>query len=198
MSAALKWENEEPEEKKPRGRPKLPESEKRAKIKLPSKKWVPRTWRPEYEVIVSLSATGMSRESVVQRFFQLTGTLYTTQHISNICNTPEAKLLQKELVQKIRENRTQTVQERLAEIQHKAVDRIESLLNDDARFEASPFAVVDRAFKVLDSGKPVAGSAGTLNVGAAFIMTEEAARIMRDGTDKADEAKRLYGSVTEP
>lgn len=191
MSAALKYDESESESPR-RGRPPLPESEKRAKIKLPSKRWVPRTWRPEYEVIVSLSATGMSREAVVERFYQLTGTLYTVQHITNICNTPEAKLLQQDLVQKIRTNRTQTVHERLAEIQHKAVDRIAALMEDDEKFEASPFAVVDRAFKVLDTAKPSGSAAGTLNVGQAFIMTEEAAKILREGTEKADQAKLLY------
>ena len=165
------------------------------KLLRPPEKWKPKRWRPEYEVIVSLSATGMSHQAVSDRFFELSGTRYTVQHISNIVNTPEAKAFNEQCVAKLRGDFQETVSERITKAQQKALDRIENILNDDDIFEASPFAVVDRSLSLLRVGGVRSNGEGgqvANTINNNFLLTADAARIIREGTDKADEVARLY------
>ena len=185
--------------KKKRGRPPLPV--KRTKIRFPSSKWVPKKWRPEYEIIVSMYASGMSREAICKKFYEFSGTLYTEQHITNICNTPEAQRILTGNIDNIRKRTNDEIQLKLSELQKKAIRRVEQIIESDDHFRDSPFAVVDRAFKVLDMGvgkketQPVGGTFGNTLIGNALIMTPEAAQIMAEGTKKADEARRLYAEI---
>lgn len=161
----------------------------------PPEKWKPKRWRPEYEVIVSLSNTGMSHQAVADRFFELSGTRYTVQHISNIVNTPEAKAFSEQCIAKIRGDFQETVSDRIAKAQQRALDRIENVLNNDDIFEASPFAVVDRSLRLLQLSKHSTGGEGgqiANTINNNFLLTADAAKIIREGTDKADEVARLY------
>ena len=197
MSAVLKQDDfirseaEIKQEKRKRGRPPLPG--KRTKIRFPSERWVPKRWRPEYEIIVALWASGMSRKAIIDRFYELSGTLYTEQHITNIVNTPEARKILDNNVDNIRENSTKQIQARISALHDKALTRMEKLMEDDEKYDASPFAVVDRAIKIMDVGKVKESAAPNgINVQSALIMTPEAAKILMEGTQKADEAKKLY------
>lgn len=186
-------------QKKKRGRPPLPV--KRTKIRFPSSKWVPKKWRPEYEVIVAMYAAGMSRKAIIDKFYEFSGTLYTEQHITNICNTPEAQRILTGNIDHIRKRANDEIQLKLTEIQKKAADRIGEIINDEKLFRDSPFAVVDRAFRALEMGvgkkdtPQNSGSFGNTLISSALIMTPEAAQILAEGTKKADEAHRLYAEV---
>lgn len=186
-------------QKRKRGRPPLPV--KRTKIRFPSAKWIPKKWRPEYEIIVSMYAAGMSRKAIIEKFYEFSGTLYTEQHITNICNTAEAQRILTGNIDHIRKRANDEISLKLTEIQKKAVERVSQVIENDNLFRESPFAVVDRAFKVLEMGvgkKETPQNNGTFGntlISSALIMTPEAAQILADGTRKADEARRLYAEV---
>ncbi len=171
-----------------------------SKLKRPNDKWVPKRWRPEYEVIVSLSSTGLSHQAVADRFFELSGTRYTIQHISNIVNTPEAKNFQAKTVAHIRGNFVESVSDHLERANHKAINIVEKLLDDGDKYEESPFNVIDRALafmKITSKPTQVATPAAVVNNNnnnSVMVMTADAAKIIREGTSKADEVARLYGN----
>lgn len=171
-----------------------------SKLKNPPETWRPKRWRPEYEAIVALSSTGMSRQAVADKFFEMSGTRYTVQHISNILNTPEAKEIQQKTVESIRGQFNETIADRVERVTMKAAGMVEKLLEDEEKYEASPFNVIDRALAFMRiTSKPApapASNAPTVNVNnSTMVMTAEAAQIMRDGMAKADEVARLYGDV---
>lgn len=170
-----------------------------SKLKKPHEAWRPKRWRPEYEVIVALSSAGMSRQAVIDRIFEMSGTRYTPQHISNILNTPEAKEAQKKAVAVIRGKSTESLTEKIERVSQKAIGKIEELLDDADKYEASPFNVIDRglAFLRITSKPAPAPTQPNTNVSVnnnTMVMTAEAAQILKDGTTKADEVARLYGT----
>jgi len=184
MSAAIKFDN-------------IDFGKRGAVCKRPSPKWVPKKWRPEYEVIVAMDSMGMSRDNIIKEFFRLSGTLYTPQHITNICNCPEALQIKQKRSEQLREGQTLTIQDRLEQLKHKALNRVERIIENDEIFDKSPFAVVDRAFKVLELGKPSTTNGGLINnnFNNTLVISEEAARILADGTNKANEVKALFSEV---
>jgi hypothetical protein len=172
-----------------------------SKLTRPPETWRPKRWRPEYEMIVALSSAGLSRQAVADKFFEISGTRYTTQHISNILNTPEGIECQKKAVEAIRGNFTETLTDKIERVSQKAVGMVEKLLDDEEKYENSPFNVIDRALSFMRiTSKPAPTTAPTNNTqvnvnSSTMVMTAEAAKILRDGTDKADEVARLYGNA---
>ena len=171
------------------------------RVRIASAKWVPKCWRPEYEAIVLLSSTGMSRDAVIEKIYEMSGTRYTPQHITNILTTPEAIKIQSSHALALRENFQDKLSQRLTNISEKGLERIESLVNDDKHFERAPFAVVDRAMafmKMTRSSIVQETESSQVSIKNAIVMTKEAAQILQDGASKADEVARLYaGDIKE-
>lgn len=170
-----------------------------SKLKNPPETWRPKRWRPEYEMIVALSSTGMSRQIVADKFFEATGTRYTVQHISNILNTPEAKEIQDKTVESIRGSFNESIADRVERVSMKAAGMVEKLLDDEEKYETSPFNVIDRALAFMritskPAPAPVQPSTNVNVTNSTMVMTAEAAQILKDGTSKADEVARLYES----
>lgn len=149
-------------------------------------RWRPKEWTPVYEQIVILSC-GMNKSN--KELGDMFG--FTPQHISNILCTPEASLVRRRVLETLREKVDGGLPRRLSDLADKATQRVAQVLYDDAIFERSPFAVVDRSLAVLRgvgklrSAEEAKGDT-TNNV---LILAGETANELRDGLRKAREAQ---------
>lgn len=145
-----------------------------------SLRWRPKEWLPIYEQIVVLSIAGRSNKDLASMF------AYTEQHVCNILHTPEASLVRGLVLEKMRERAVEGIPAKLEATATKAAERIHDAIHDDELFEKSPFAIVDRSFRVLEAAGHIKSGdkpLGPLNVysgGKAFILTEAAAERIRD------------------
>jgi len=152
-------------------------------------RWRPKEWTPVYEQIVVLSC-GMNRSNV--ELGEMFG--FTPQHVSNILNTPEASLVRRRVLETLREKVDGGIPKRLSDLADKATQRVAQIMYDDAVFERSPFAVVDRALRVL------AGVGRLRNAEESkgdthnniLVLSGEAAQDIRDGLRKSREARELH------
>ena len=174
--------------KRKRGRPKKGE-EGSARIS----KWVPKHWTPVYEQIVSLDCMGVAQKKIAEQFDM------TNVMISKICCTPQAKIIRRKVLELLAEKNEVFQEERFGRTQVQAMERISSVMEDDALFMADPFAVVDRAFKLLektgrigDRDKGSVNVAGDLNVSNVSNLSQTAIVEIKDGLAKAREAKELH------
>lgn len=110
-----------------------------------SKRWIPKRWTPVYENIVALAVMGLDNVSIAKQFN------FTPQQVSNIINTPQADVIKKLAIEKLRRSSLNTLEGRLDAIAEKAVSRIESVMNNEKIFENSPLAIMDRSMKLLES-----------------------------------------------
>ena len=177
--------------KRKRGRPRNDDPDRPAKLV----KWIPKEWKPIYEQIVSLDCMGVPHKKIAEQFNR------TTVMISKICRTPQAKIIRRKVLEILAEKNKIFQEERFSRTQVQAMDRISSVLEDDALFMADPFAVVDRAFKLLEKTK-VIGNNNTdlhgLNVAGNLTvnnLTQNAIVEIKEGLEKAREAKELHKDV---
>ena len=174
--------------KRKRGRPKKGEMGS-AKIV----KWIPKEWTPVYEQIVHLDCMGISQTKIAERFN------YTPVMISKICCTPQAKIIRRKVLEHLAEKNKEFQEERFDRVKVQAMERISATLEDDALFAADPFAVVDRAFKLLektgtigDKSKGDINIAGDVTVTKVNNLTQTALVEIKDGLAKARESKELH------
>jgi hypothetical protein len=121
-----------------------------AKIK---KRWDPKEWRPEYEAMAALAATGMPHNEIAARFG------YKAPWISMIMNSPKGKIVQQLIINNIRNAAsTQITTERVQKLQALAFKRVEDTLANDDIAERSPMAIFGAAMEVLKKA-PVFGEA---------------------------------------
>jgi len=127
---------------------------------------------------------------------------FTPQHISNILSTPQASLVRRRALETLREKVDGGLPKRLSDLADKATQRVAQIMYDDAVFERSPFAVVDRALRVLAGvgrlrNAEEARGDTTNNV---LVLTGESANDIRDGLRKSREAheKHSHEIVVEP
>lgn len=154
-------------------------------------KWVPKKWRPEYERVVIMSATGLSNTQIAEK------TGFTKQHVSNILNLPQAEQLQAKIVERMRERALTDIPSVLNRVAEKAAERLEKMINNDELFEKNPFAVIDRGMDVikglnhLKSKAPEQGNT-TVNGNAVILNLRDVDEIAA-GLEKLAEVKRLHG-----
>jgi polyhydroxyalkanoate synthesis regulator phasin len=158
-----------------------------------TKKWAPKSWRPEYQRVVGYSALGLSNTQVAEK------TGFSAQHVSNILNLPEAQAMLQDITRKIKEQQEQNIPSVLNDIAIKSALRIKSMLNDDELYEKSPFAVIDRGMEMLKLTGHVRGGGNgapppptTQNNTYISGLPEELMLRLISGIDKADEAKKLH------
>jgi hypothetical protein len=174
-----------------RGRPKNGDSTyRRAGIK----KWYPKKWTAQHEQIVSLDVMGVSHVVIAEKFD------VTVQHVSKICNTPQAKIIRRASLNSLSERNKIFQEERFARAQNQAMDRISSVLEDDQLFSSDPFAVVDKAFKLLQGSGAIAGKEkGDTHIHAKNItvntLKQTAIVELKDGLAKAREAKEMHSGM---
>ncbi len=174
--------------KRKRGRPKKGE-EGSARIT----KWIPNEWTPVYEQIVHLDCMGIAQARIAEKFN------YTPTMISKICCTPQAKIIRRKILEILAEKNKVFQEERFDRVKVQAMERISSVLEDDELFSADPFAIVDRAFKLLektgtigDKSKGDINVAGNLTVNRVNNLTQNALVEIKDGLVKARESKELH------
>lgn len=161
------------------------------------KKWRPKKWRPKYERIVAMSACGWSNKMIALE------TGYTPVHISNILNLEQAEEFRQQLLERMRQKALVSIPDTLDYIAQKTVQRLKEVIDDDNRFETSPFAVIDRGMDVLKglghlkgggNGAPVGQ---TINVGTMVVSSTQADNLA-EALRKADEVRKLHEVVVQP
>ena len=171
--------------KRKRGRPRNDEVNRPARLA----KWVPKEWTPIYEEIVSLDCMGMAQKEIAEKFSM------TNVMVSKICCTPQAKIFRRKVLEILAERNKIFQEDRFERTQVRAMERISSFMEDDALFASDPFAVVDKAFKLLEKTKVLGGgeSKGNVNIlGDVNMLTQNAIVELKDGLAKAREAKELH------
>lgn len=126
--------------KRKRGRPKKDDlTHRRASIQ----KWQPKTWKPIHEEIVALDCAGAPHAMIAAKVGK------SIQYVSKICNTPQAMIIKRHALKTMIAKNKEIQEERIEQMQAKAMERISDTLENDQLYAAEPFAVVDKAFKLL-------------------------------------------------
>ncbi len=171
--------------KRKRGRPRNDDPNRPARLV----KWIPKEWTPIYEEIVSLDCMGMPQKEIAEKFKM------TSVMVSKICCTPQAKIFRRKVLEILAERNKIFQEDRFERTQVRAMERISSFMEDDALFESDPFAVVDKAFKLLEKTRVLSGGEkkGNVNIlGDVNMLTQNAIVELKDGLAKAREAKELH------
>ena len=174
--------------KRKRGRPRNDDPNRPARLV----KWVPKEWTPIYEEIVSLDCMGMAQKEIAEKFKM------TPVMVSKICCTPQAKIFRRKVLEILAERNKVFQEDRFERTQVQAMERISSFMEDDALFASDPFAVVDKAFKLLEKTRVLGGSEskGNVNIlGDVNLLSQTAIVELKDGLAKAREAKELHEGV---
>ncbi len=151
-----------------------------------TKRWKPSKWEPMYDEWIVRSCLGESNLSIAQRY------KYTPQHVCHILNTPQAKILRRQLMESLRKGIELKTEERLAHLQDKAFQRITQLMDDDSQMASHPFAMADRAMAILKGLGIFKVDGGTvINNQKNSIFTAEVSSLIAEGMAKAKEARLL-------
>lgn len=157
-----------------------------------SRKWQPKKWRPEYTKMVALSILGMSNQAISDAIFKETGVRYHFQHVSNVLNTTNGRIIYRHMADNVKKHVEATIPDRLTAIAHKTIERIEEMINDDDLFKKSPFAVIDRGMKVAAStGHIKEESNGSGDRKPAMMMTGEGVKALVEAIQVSDKARSL-------
>jgi len=173
--------------KRKRGRPRNDDPNKPARLV----KWVPKQWTAVYEQIVSLDCMGVPQKKIAEQF-NLTPVM-----VSKVCSTPQAKIIRRAVLESLAEKNKVFQEERFSRTKTKAMERISEVMEDDALFMSDPFAVVDRAFKLLEKTKVIGGGdvKGDINVAGDLKinqLSQTAIVELKDGLKKVREVKELH------
>ena len=132
---------------------------------------------------------GVSQKKIAEQFDM------TNVMISKICSTPQAKIFRRKVLEVLAERNKEFQKDRFERVQVQAMERISSVLEDDNLFTADPFAVVDRAFKLLEKTRVLGGSEskGNVNIlGDVNLLSQTAIVELKDGLAKARESRELH------
>jgi hypothetical protein len=165
------------------------------------KRWNPKEWKPEYEMVVALSCTGLSHSVIGERFG------YTPVHIGNIVNCEYGKALRKIILDKLRNDVSLATPDLIKDTQTKALERISAVLNNDTLAANSPFAIFDRSLKWLSETNGIGNDDSderSSNLGNSRIVNNnqtniaigtDALKVLQAGTQKALEVRQTYQEV---
>lgn len=168
-----------------------------AKIK---KRWDPKEWRPEYEAMAALAATGMPHEEIARRFG------YTGPWVSMIMNSPKGKIVKQLIINNIREAGSKTItSERVQAVMNKAFERVENLINNDYLADRSPMAIFGASMEILKKAPvfsppetPTPSSpASVQNTQINFFAAGVDKRKIDDALKKADEVQVLHSGDSD-
>ena len=167
-----------------------------------TRRWNPKDWKPEYEAMVALCATGKTQREVAEIFG------YTEAWLSQIINSPKGKEVRAKIIAATRHEVSTTVAERIRDLQELGLKRMEAVLADDAIAKRSPLAIFDRSALLLkntgvikDKGvqpppSQVPGNVTNIQQNTLIINGQQA-KSLREGLKKADEVKQLYAPPVE-
>lgn len=160
------------------------------RVKVPAvsnrKNWVPKKWEPLFDEWVLRSVLGTSNIAIAAHYG------YTRQHVSAVLNTPQAKLLRRQLHDNLRKNIELKTTERIEHIQDKALSRMTQVIDDDQLAAAQPFAMFDRSVAILKgTGIFKSDEKAGINAKNAIFLAPELAKGILEGIRMADKAKQL-------
>ena len=156
---------------------------RRARLNRP--RWEPKKWHPVYEEIVMLSVMGYKNTDIAKEKG------LTPVHVSNILNTPQAKLIIEIVLKKMEKKRELTVEQRLDRLATKAMDRVEEVIENDVVAEKNPLAMFDRALEILKGTKKIkTADAPTTN--NTLIVTEDVSKQLIAALQLSDKARALH------
>lgn len=153
-------------------------------------RWIPKSWEPLYEQMTLLSAAGVTNLELASRF------KYTPQQVSNILNTPQAKIIKKMLTDKLRSEMKATFETQTTELADVALENVSTVLKDKALLEKNPFAMMRASMEFMKGVGKLEGDkpAGGMNVqNNNFIMSDKAAERMAEALARSVEIKQLHG-----
>ncbi len=175
--------------KRKRGRPKKDElTARRASIR----KWQPKTWKPIHEQIVALDCAGAPHAMIAGKLNK------SVQYVSRICNTPQAAIIKRHALAEMVKNNKEFQEERFTHMAARAMERICDVLEDDELAKDEPFAVVDRAFKLLTQTGVIGPKKedGATHIHAKHVtvnnLKQTAIVELKDGLAKAVEVREKY------
>jgi len=152
-------------------------------------KWKPVTWTPLYESWVLMSCKGYKNTEIAK----LTGRTHI--FVGMVLRSPEAREIKLKVIQNLRKESTETLPERLGNLEQRAIKHLETVLNDEELAMSKPFMVFDRSLSLLKSLSKnfKTDTAVTVNnTNQSLVLTPEAAKIMTSGMEKANEAYLLH------
>lgn len=163
-----------------------------------SNRWEPKSWRPEYTEMVTLSSLGMSHQMISDEIFKRTNTRYTTQHVSNVLCTRAGKALMESISRNLQAHIEKTIPERLEAISHKVIERLEFMVTDDALFAKAPFQVIDRGMKVAVSTghikNPESNGSGEQR---KFMIPIDQMKSLIEAFSMADKIQKIHAEVID-
>jgi len=178
--------------KRKRGRPKKDElTSRRASIQ----KWQPKTWKPIHEEIVALDCAGAPHAMIAAKLNK------SVQYVSRICNTPQAVIIKRYALKEMIKKNKEIQEERIEHMQAKAMERISDVLEDDDLARDEPFAVVDKAFKLLSSTGVMGGKKdnGDTHIHANNVtvnnLKNSALVEIKEGLARSREVREKYQSL---
>jgi hypothetical protein len=175
--------------KRKRGRPRKDDlTHRRASIQ----KWQPKRWKPIHEEIVALDCAGAPHAMIASKVGK------SVQYVSKICNTPQAMIIKRHALKEMIRKNKEIQEERIEQMQAKAMERISDVLEDDQLARDEPFAVVDKAFKLLASTGVMGGKKenGATHIHAETVnvnnLKNSALVEIKDGLAKSREVREKY------
>lgn len=150
--------------------------------------WRPLTWKPAYDIMVSLHASGYSNVKIAEM------TDYSAVQVGNILRSPEAQ----RMIAEARTNVTKSIEgdmkSRLSKLQEKALQRVEQVIFDDERAAASPVTIMEKSMSLLKGLGLLAGenNPSVVQHNKTLVISESVAARLFDGMALADHVKSLH------
>ncbi len=164
-----------------------------------TKRWNPKDWNPTYEAMVAMCVLGRMTQGDVAKHFG-----YTEPWLSQILNSPKGREVQEALIRSTRDKAVGNVTDRIRDLQSKALERMEAVLNDDKIAQKSALAIFDRsAYFLKNTGVikdlhappvPVGGVTNITQNNNTLIVSGKNADDIRDGLNKANQVKQIHAA----
>jgi hypothetical protein len=162
------------------------EAYRRARVTKP--RWNPKEWHPIYEEVVLLDCMGLKRDEIAARMG------FTPVHITNILKTDQAAIVRKLVIARINGKVQLSIEQRLENVTHKAMQRVEDVMNNDVLAEKNPLGIFDRAITLLRGTQKIKPETDGTHINKALIISEQQFDRLIKGTELADEARRLHAA----
>lgn len=170
------------------GVPELEENRARRAARINRPKWEPKKWHPVYEEIVLLDCLGYKGVVIAE----MKG--LTPQHVSNVLNTPQAKMIREITIKRMQQKRELTIEQRLEAVTDRAMSRIEEVVNNDELAAKNPLGLFDRAITVLKATNKIK-EAPTGPVTNNMIVSDAAMDKLLKAVEKSDQVKALHSGL---
>lgn len=169
----------------------MKDNEVRRRARLNRPRWVPGRWHPVYEEIVLLSVMGYSNITIAE----MKG--FTKEHISNVINTPQARLIIDLTLKQMEKKRVLSIDQRIEKITNRAMDRLEEVIENDAYAVKNPGGMFDRALSMLKVSGKVKEPVADLNVHHKLSVPAGMMEKLRKGIEASDRALALHSGTPD-